>query len=118
MSKENAASCTTLNEDTLCVCPLEGTIELISKKWTLQIVAAIGNHRKLRFNEIQTKLKGISPKSLTDRLKDLEKANLAERVVFAEIPPRVEYSLTRQGEELRRAIMPLMKWASTRNKSS
>jgi len=58
------------------------------------------------------KLEGISPKSLTDRLRELERMDLVERTVFAEIPPRVEYSLTRDGSELRRVLMPLMEWAS------
>lgn len=98
----------------ICFCPLEGIIDIISKKWTLQIVAAIGNHKKLRYNEILAKLEGISPKSLADRLKELELEGLVKREVFAEIPPRVEYSLTKVGEELRRSMMPLMEWASSR----
>ena len=59
-------------------------------------------------------LNKISPKSLTDRLKELEAEGLVKREAFAEIPPRVEYSLTQDGVELRRLIMPIMKWAISR----
>ena len=78
------------------------------------MVALIGNHKKLRYNEILKQLGGISPKSLADRLKELEQEGLIERRAFAEIPPRVEYLLTKDGEALRRSIMPLMEWASSR----
>ena len=98
----------------VCLCPLEGIIAVISKKWALQIIAEVGNHEKLRFNEVMESLYKISPKSLTDRLKELETEGLVKREAFAEIPPRVEYSLTQDGVELRRLIMPIMKWASSR----
>ncbi len=54
---------------------------------------------------------GISPKSLTTRLKELEKSGLVNREIFAEIPPKVEYSLTKDGKEVRDAMKPLMVWA-------
>ncbi len=54
---------------------------------------------------------GISPKTLTDRLKEQERAGLLKREFFAEIPPRVEYSLTKDGIEVRDAMLPLMEWA-------
>ena len=97
-----------------CMCPLEGIIETISKKWALQIIAAVGNSQELRFTEIKANLGTISPKTLTDRLKELVEARLIKRVAFAEIPPRVEYSLTSDGETLRTAMIPLMKWAASR----
>ena len=110
---EETNRCSIKGED-VCLCPLEGIVSVISKKWALQIIAEIGNHQKLRFNKIMDNLGKISPKSLTDRLKELETAGLITREVFAEIPPRVEYSLTQDGLELRRLIMPIMKWASSR----
>ena len=57
-------------------------------------------------------LNGISPKTLTDRLKELKNSGLINREIFAEIPPRVEYSLTQDGIELRDLMIPLMEWAS------
>jgi DNA-binding HxlR family transcriptional regulator len=103
------------NEE-ICLCPLEGIIGTISKKWALQIIAVIGNHPKLRFSEITKKLGRVSPKTLADRLKELEIAGLIKRETFAEIPPRVEYTLTKDGTELRNAMMPLMEWASKKQR--
>lgn len=114
MQSESKDACSPEKDSDVCLCPLEGIIGIISKKWTLQIVAVIGNHKKLRYNEILVKLGSISPKSLADRLKELEMAGLINREAFAEIPPRVEYSLTEDGVELRNNMIPLMKWASSR----
>ena len=60
-------------------------------------------------------LPGISPKTLSDTLKELEAEGLIKRESFAEIPPRVEYSLTQDGIDLRDAILPLLRWTATRN---
>ncbi len=106
--------CTTL-EDDICLCSIEGIMGIMSKKWALLIISAIGNNQKLRYNELEKKLGEISPKTLADRLKELEIANIVKREAFAEIPPRVEYSLTKEGAELRNAIIPLMKWAASRD---
>ena len=100
--------------DHVCFCPLEGVIDVISKKWALLIINAIGNYEKLRFNNLSRELGNISPKTLSDTLKELRAEGLIKRETFAEIPPRVEYSLTRDGAELRKAIIPLLKWAATR----
>jgi len=100
--------------DHLCLCPLEGIIDTIGKKWTLLIVNAIGNHGKLRFSRMMEELRGISPTTLSDTLQELQREGLIGRESFAEIPPRVEYSLTKDGAQLRKAILPLLQWASTR----
>ena len=100
--------------DQICLCPLNGVIDVISKKWALLIVNAIGNNGKLRFNALMEELSGISPKTLSDTLKELQAEGLIKRETFAEIPPRVEYSLTGDGTELRRSIIPLLGWAARR----
>ena len=97
----------------ICMCPLEGVIGVIGKKWALLIVNAVGNYHKLRFKEIMDHLK-ISPKILSDTLKELQGLGLIKRETFAEIPPRVEYSLTDAGDTLRRAVLPLLQWAAAR----
>jgi DNA-binding HxlR family transcriptional regulator len=99
----------------VCLCPLEGVIDVIAKKWALLIVNAIGNSGKLRFNNLMGELGCVSPKTLSDTLKDLQKEGLITRESFSEIPPRVEYSLTHDGVELRKSIMPLIEWAATRD---
>ena len=99
----------------ICFCPLEGVIDVISKKWALLIVNAIGNSSRLRFNGLVEELGGISPKTLSDTLKELQAEGLVKRESFAEIPPRVEYSLTDDGVELRKSIIPLLQWAAERS---
>lgn len=98
----------------VCFCPLSGIIETIGKKWALLVINALGNRGKLRFNQLMDELKRISPKTLTDILKELQKEGLIKRDAFAEVPPRVEYSLTEDGIELRKAIIPLLKWTASR----
>ncbi|MCW4016978.1 MAG: helix-turn-helix transcriptional regulator [Candidatus Bathyarchaeota archaeon] len=98
-----------------CICPLKGVIDLISKKWSLLIINTLGNCEKLRFNQIMQALQGISPKTLSDTLKELQTEGLIKREAFAEIPPRVEYSLTNDGTELRKSIIPLLEWTANRN---
>jgi DNA-binding HxlR family transcriptional regulator len=101
--------------DHICLCPLKGIIDVISKKWALLIINAIGNYGRLRFNRLMEELHGISPKTLSDTLKELRAEGLIKRESFAEIPPRVEYSLTKDGIDLRKSIIPLLEWAATRN---
>ncbi len=105
MQKEN---------EVVCFCPLEGIIDVISKKWALLIINSIGNYGNLRFNRLMEELHGISPKTLADTLKQLQSEGLLKRESFAEIPPRVEYSLTEEGRGLREAVMPILRWAATR----
>jgi DNA-binding HxlR family transcriptional regulator len=103
------------NAEQPCICPLKGIIDLISKKWALLIINTLGNYGKLRFNKLMETLNGISPKTLSDTLKDLQAEGLIKRESFAEIPPRVEYSLTKDGVELRKSIIPLLEWTANRN---
>lgn len=101
--------------DHLRACPVKGIIDVISKKWAFLIINALGNCAKLRFNGLMAQLEGVSPKTLSDTLKILEKEGLVSKKSFNEIPPRVEYSLTKDGRELRRAILPLLRWAAERS---
>ena len=96
------------------ISPLEGIIDVIGKKWALLIINAIGNHGNLRFNKLMEELQGVSPKTLADTLKQLQNEQLLKRESFAETPPRVEYSLTKDGQGLREAVVPIIKWAATR----
>jgi len=99
----------------MCLCPLEGIIDTIGKKWPLLVINSIGNGGRIRFKQLMDELRGISPTTLTEMLKQLHKEGLITRQNFAEIPPRVEYSLTKDGLELRRAIVPLLEWSSRRS---
>jgi len=96
-------------------CPIQGVIDIVSKKWALLIVACLGNSAKMRYNQIFNELKGISPKTLADTLKDLSAAGIISRQTYNEIPPKVEYSLTKDGRELRDAVLPMIEWAVDRS---
>ena len=89
----------------ICLCPLDGIIDIISKKWALLIINEIGNHKRIRYNNLMKELQGITPKTLADILKELVKHGLVIREPFNEIPPRVDYTLTKDGESLRDAIL-------------
>ncbi len=96
-------------------CPIQGVIDIVSKKWALLIVAVLGNSSSMRYSEVFNELKGISPKTLADTLKDLSSAGIISRQPFNEIPPRVEYSLTEDGRKLRDAVLPVVRWAVDRS---
>ncbi len=80
-------------------CPVARTAEIIGNKWTPLIVRDLARGRR-RFSELERSLAGISPKTLSERLKRLEDAGVVVRECFAEVPPRVEYSLTAKGHAL------------------
>lgn len=96
---------------------MKGIIDVIGKKWALLVINAIGNHKRIRFNELMHELNKVSPRTLNDTLKELRSAGLVTRESFSEIPPRVEYFLTTDGIELRRSIVPLLQWALARTDS-
>jgi DNA-binding HxlR family transcriptional regulator len=93
-----------------CLCPVQGIIDVVSKKWAICIVNHLGKEKSLRYNEIKHTIGVISPKTLSDTLKVLEHEGLISRCVFPETPPRVEYALTDKGRELKIALVPLLKW--------
>ena len=94
-----------------CPQPLEAANSFLSKKWTISIITTIGNFNKLRFNNILSRVEGITGKTLAERLKELEKLRLVKRTAYKEIPPKVEYELTSKGKKLMKAIVPLIEWA-------
>src|SRR5256884_1579506 len=81
------------------VCPIARTAEIIGGKWTLLIIRDLASGVK-RFNQLERSLHGISPKTLSERLRSLEEEGIIIRQAFAEVPPRVEYSLTTKGRDL------------------
>ena len=80
-------------------CPIALTAEIISGKWTVLIIRDLASGVK-RFNQLERSLHGISPKTLSERLRSLEEEGVIIRQTFAEMPPRVEYSLTTKGRDL------------------
>src|SRR6266568_9163054 len=81
------------------ICPVARTADIISGKWTLLIIRDLASGVK-RFNQLERSLDGISPKTLSERLRSLEVEGVITRRTFAEVPPRVEYSLSERGQDL------------------
>lgn len=92
-------------------CPVARTAQLIGNKWTPLIVRDLALGQR-RFSELERSLIGISPKTLSERLKRLEEAAVVERQCFAEVPPRVEYSLTEKGFALLPVIDQMRQFGS------
>jgi len=95
-----------------CYCPLTGVIDTLSRKYAMQLVSIIGVHDSLRFAEIEEHLPTASTSTISKRLDEFEEAGLISRTQYNEIPPRVEYSLTDDGDEVRTRLEPLLEWAS------
>lgn len=95
-----------------CYCPLTGVINTLSKKYAMQIVSIIGAHDALRFAEIESHVSNASTSTISSRLDEFQDAGLVTREQYDEIPPRVEYSLTEEGDEIRELLKPLLAWAS------
>ena len=100
-----------MGKDEYCIDPLAPVFDALGKKWALFIIAVLGNKRTVRFGELQRSLLDISPRTLSDRLKELEAAGLVRRKAYAEVPLRVEYALTSKGEALRESLLPMLRWA-------
>ena len=98
-------------------CPLQEVADALERKWSFQIIYEIGNHQKIRFNDLQEELIHISPKTLSDTLKKLEKGNIINKKSFNQIPPKVEYSLSEDGLSLYPIIVSLLKWSASRESS-
>lgn len=81
------------------MCPVARTAEIISGKWTLLIIRDLATGTK-RFSQLERSLHGISPKTLSERLGSLEHEGIIQRQTFAEVPPKVEYTLTEKGQDL------------------
>ena len=93
-------------------CPVATTVQLIGNKWKLLIIRNL-RIRPWRFNELQKSLDGISQKVLTDSLRSMEADGLITRTVYAEVPLRVEYSLSELGETMRPILDAMEAWGNS-----
>jgi DNA-binding HxlR family transcriptional regulator len=84
-------------------CPVCRTADIVCGKWTLLVIRDLAEHRA-RFCELERSLEGISPRTLSLRLRALEEEGIVARKTFPEVPPRVEYALTEKG----RALVPII----------
>ena len=94
-------------------CPAEATVVVLGGRWKVPVVWHLFAGT-LRFSELRNKLDGVSPKVLTQHLRELERDGVVRRKVFAEVPPRVEYSLTPTGASLKPVIEAMCRWGKGR----
>jgi DNA-binding HxlR family transcriptional regulator len=88
-------------------------VSRISDKWSLWTMSVIAEHgQPMRFSRVMDQVEGISQKSLTKTLRGLERDGLITREVFAEVPPRVEYTITALGSEMLDNVAPLWLWVA------
>ncbi len=97
------------NKNELPLCPVEVTLSLISDRWKVLIIRDLLNGTK-RFGELKKSIDNITQKVLTSNLRSMEKDGLIIRKVYAEVPPRVEYSLTETGLSLKPVLSSLADW--------
>ena len=95
----------------LSACPVEVTMGLIGDRWKILIVRDLLTGTK-RFGELKKSVTGITQKVLTSHLRDMEASGLVKRKVYAEVPPRVEYSLTKTGLSLKPILDSMVKWGN------
>ena len=105
-----------LKKEELPDCPVATTVQLIGNKWKLLIPRNL-RMRPWRFNELQKSLEGISQKVLTESLRSMEADGIIVRTVYAEVPPRVEDSLSELGETMRPILDAMEQWGNN-NKST
>lgn len=93
----------------LPACPVEITLSLMADKWKFLIIRDLLTGTK-RFGELQRSIGGVSQKVLTNNLRQMEQSGLINRKVYAEVPPRVEYSLTDLGKSLKPILDSMVNW--------
>jgi DNA-binding HxlR family transcriptional regulator len=99
------------NDVYAAACPCREMLDLLANKWTALAMGVLEDGPR-RFGEIKRELQGVSPKVLSATLKRLEDADLVERTVFAEVPPRVEYALTPLGVSAGAPLAHLRSWVN------
>jgi DNA-binding HxlR family transcriptional regulator len=97
-------------------CPIARTLDIVGERWTILILRdlVVGGPRK--FHDFERSLAGISPNTLSTRLKRLEDAGIVERRFYEQHPPRAEYVLTEKGEDLRPVLRALLDWGQHHTK--
>ena len=94
----------------LPACPVETTLSIIRSKWQVLILRDLLMNGTMRFKELQRSIGKVSQKVLTDNLRAMEDFGIVHREVFAEVPPRVEYSLTEVGKTLQPVLDAMWTW--------
>lgn len=96
------------------ICGIDAALDVVSGKWKGLVLWELHAHGTRRFAELRRALPGVSEKMLTQHLREMEADGLVNRLVYAEVPPKVEYSLTSEGRSLNEALLPLGEWGRAR----
>jgi DNA-binding HxlR family transcriptional regulator len=96
-------------------CPVEKTLDIIGKKWAVLIIRDLLTGKK-RFGELLKSLHGVSPRTLSARLAELERDKIVKKKIFPEVPPHVEYRLTKRGIELHSILDQMSRWGARQEK--
>lgn len=93
-------------------CAITAALDVLGGKWKVFILSALAQEGTMRFSALQRRIPRVTQKMLTQQLRELEDAGLVARRIYAEVPPRVEYSLTPHGFTLRPVLMSLRDWGA------
>ncbi|MEM7715479.1 MAG: helix-turn-helix domain-containing protein [Cyanobacteria bacterium P01_A01_bin.68] len=93
-------------------CSVEATLAVIGGRWKPVIIFNLLQNDVLRFGELKRKIEGVTQRMLTNQLRELEKDKIIARKVYAEVPPRVEYSLTDYGRTLEPIMISMRDWGA------
>src|SRR5208282_6216404 len=91
-------------------CPIARTLDIVGERWTILILRDLVTGGARKFQDFERSLTGISPNTLSARLKRLEEAGIVERRFYEQHPPRAEYALTEKGRALGPVLLALRKW--------
>ncbi|MEE9364571.1 MAG: winged helix-turn-helix transcriptional regulator [Cellulophaga sp.] len=117
MRKENSTNYTN-EKDLLETCGMFYTISMIGGRWKVSIIAALLDHKSLRYSELLKLLPSITERMLIKQLKELQQNGLVHRNSHNVVPPRVDYSLTSLGESLKEVLLVMHKWGKKHKNES
>ncbi len=92
-------------------CPIEVTLSVIGGKWKFLIIKELIDGPK-RFSQLMRSIKGITQRMLTKQLRELERDKIIDRILYPQVPPKVEYTLTPLGKELKNVLLSLHNWGT------
>lgn len=117
-SQRSSVPAETPSEEPRCYCPLGGIMDLLSRKYAIQVICIVGALQPVRYGEIEDAFGDVSSSTLSTRLSDLTDAAVLDREQYDTIPPQVEYTLTDDGTELCELLEPLLRWVEQRERAS
>ncbi|MFC7548146.1 winged helix-turn-helix transcriptional regulator [Plantactinospora sp. GCM10030261] len=113
MSAEVSWSAATRSTDPELACPIAPVVDIVFSRWTTPILWSLHEYGRQRFVELERRITNVTPKVLTQRLRQLERDGLITRTYHPEVPPRVEYEISELGRSLAPLFATLAEWAAT-----